>query len=117
MITISIKKRSDDGQWQDLPVGEIAGKTLLVFFQQSQGQEIVAEVNLNGRRLFFCGTDYWLERMQAKGEAVTFDDAIARLKKSNPALLAEKFPEMLKTVVDVFEGGTLTEHKIKEVQK
>jgi hypothetical protein len=82
-----------------------------MFFQESVGVEIVAEINLDGRRLFFCGTDYWLERMKQIGEAVLFDDASQRLKQLNPELLAEKLPA-LEMVSNVFEGCQVVEHKI-----
>ena len=82
-----------------------------MFFQESDGVEIVAEVNLDGRRMFFCGTDHWLERMKLKGEAVSFDDAIQRLKQINPELLAETFPVM-DMVSNAFEGCQVVEHKI-----
>ena len=111
MITITIKQRADSGQWKYVSAAALAGKTLLMFFQESDGAEIVAEVNLDGRRLFFCGTDYWLERMKLKGEAVSFDYAIQRLKQINPELLAEKLPA-LEIVCNVFEGCQVVEHKI-----
>ena len=113
MITITIKQLTEAGQWQPIPVADLAGKTLLVFFQQSQGQEIVAEMNLDGRRLFFCGTEHWLERMKTKGEAVSFDYAIQRLKQVNPAVLAEKIPDVACLAAEIFEGEIL-EHKILE---
>lgn len=112
MITITIKKRADSGEWKYLLASDLKGKTLLTFFQQSIGVEIVAEINIDGRRMFFCGTDYWLERMKQKGEAVLFADAIQRLKQINPELLAEKLPD-LDMVSDVFEGCQVVEHKIE----
>ena len=111
MITLTIKQRTESGQWEYISAADLAGKTLLMFFQQSVGAEIVSEVNLDGRRLFFCGTDYWLERMKQKGEAVSFDYAIQRLKQINPELLAEKLPD-LDIVSNVFEGCQVVEHKI-----
>ena len=84
MITITIKQRNDSGQWEYISAAALVGKTLLMFFQQSAGAEIVAEINLDERRMFFCGTDHWLERMKRKGEAVSFDDAIQRLKRKLP---------------------------------
>ena len=113
MITIAIKKRDDLGRWEPIAAADLAGKTLLQFFQESEGREIVAEVNLEGRRLFFCGTDLWLERMsqQDKGEAISFGAAIQRLKQIRPELLAEKIPG-LDIVAAVFEGCEVVEHKI-----
>ncbi len=111
MITITIKKRTEAGQWQPIPAADLVGKTMLVFFQQSDGQEIVAEINLEGRRLFFCGTDHWLERMKEKGEAVKFDYAIQRLKKVKPELLAEIIPDVACLAAEIFEGE-IAEHKI-----
>lgn len=111
MITITIKQRSDSGQWKHISAVDLEGKTLLMFFQQSVGAEIVTEVNIDGRRMFFCGTDYWLERMKQKGDAVSFADAIQRLKQINPELLAEKLPA-LEIVCNVFEGCQVVEHKI-----
>jgi len=114
MITVSIKKREESGQWKLIPAADLAGKTLLQFFQESEGREIVAEVNLEGRRLFFCGTERWQDRMsqQDKGEAISFDQAIQRLKKIRPELLAETIPG-LDIVTDVFgEGCEIVEHKI-----
>ena len=110
MITITIKQRNDSGRWEYLSAAALAGKTLLMFFQESGGVEIVAEVNLDGRRMFFCGTDHWLERMKLKGEAVSFDDAIQRLKQLNPELLAEKLPD-LDIVSHVFAGCQVVEHR------
>ena len=112
MITITIKQRDDSGQWEYVSAATLAGKTLLMFFQESDGVEIVAEVNLDGRRMFFCGTDHWLERMKLKGEAVSFADAIQRLKQINPELLAETFPVM-DIVSNVFQGCQVVEHRIK----
>jgi len=114
MITVSIKKRDEaTGQWKLIQAADLAGKSLLQFFQESEDKEIVAEVNLEGRRLFFCGTDRWVDRMnqQDKGEAISFDQAIQRLKKIRPELLAEKIPG-LDIVADVFEGCKVVEHKI-----
>ena len=112
MTTITIKQRTDSGQWKYISAADLAGKTLLMFFQESVGVEIVAEVNLGGRRMFFCGTAHWLERMKQKGEAVSFDDAIQRLKQINPELLAEKLPD-LDIVSNAFEGCQVVEHKIE----
>jgi len=113
MITVSIKKRDEAGQWKLIPAVDMAGKSLLQFFQESEGQEIVAEVNLEGRRLFFCGTERWVDRMkqQDKGEAISFNQAVQRLKQIRPELLAEKIPG-LDIVADVFEGCEVVEHKI-----
>ena len=112
MTTITIKQRTDSGQWKYISAADLAEKTLLMFFQESVGVEIVAEVNLDGRRMFFCGTDHWLERMKQKEEAFLFDDAIQRLKQLNPELLAEKLPDM-DIVSNVFEGCQVVEHKIE----
>jgi len=115
MITVAIKERDDLGRWNSVPTADLAGKSFLQFFQESEGREVVAEVNLDGRRLFFCGTDRWVDRMnqQDKGEAISFDQAIQRLKQIRPELLAEKIPA-LDVVADVFEGCEITEHKILE---
>jgi len=113
MIMIAIKQRDESGRWHHVYAADLAGKTLLQFFQDSVGREIVAEVNIEGRRLFFCGTEHWRERMNRaeKGEAISFDQAIQRLKQIRPELLAEKIPG-LDIVADVFEGCEVVEHKI-----
>jgi len=82
-----------------------------MFFQESDGAEIVAEVNLDGRRMFFCGTVHWLERMKLKGESASFADTIQRLKQLNPELLAEKLPDV-DIFSNVFHGCQVVEHKI-----
>ena len=112
MITITIKQRSESGQWKYLMASDVEGKTLQVFFQQSIGAEIVAEVNIDGRRMFFCGTDYWLGRMKQKGEALSFADAIQRLKQINPDLLEETLPD-LELIGSVFRGCRVVEHVIE----
>lgn len=112
MITITMKQRTASGQWKYLYAADLAGKTLLTFFQESIEAEIVAEVNMDGRRMFFCGTEYWLERMKQKGEAMSFADAIQKLKQTNPRILAEKLPD-LDIVSNVFDGCRVVEHKIE----
>ncbi len=92
MVTFSIKQRDDKGQWNLLPLTRYSGKTLEQVFVELDGQEVVAEFNLDGNLCYFCGTEQWLERMKRKGAAVSFGYAIARLKDTRPDLLTEVLP-------------------------
>ena len=94
MVKIEIKEREDSGRWAHMKTGEFVGKTIEQFFIAAQGREIVAEITIDDRRMFFCGTDHWCERMTAKGQAIRFDLAISKLKETNPDLLAETIPSI-----------------------
>lgn len=92
MVKFEIKKRNEAGQWKHLDVGVFAGKTLKEVFLDLDGQEVVIEFLIDSKRCFFCGSNYWIERMQRKGPAVSFHEAINRLKDTRPDLLAEIIP-------------------------
>lgn len=111
-VTIEIKQRTTTGQWDHLAASEYVGKTLEQFFASSNGKEIVAEINIDGRRMFFCGTDHWCQRMATKGQAIQFDKAIAHLQQHNPDLLTEVMPE-IDTISNVFEGATVVSHEVE----
>ena len=106
MVKFEIKKRNETGQWKHLDIGFFAGKTLRDVFLELDGQEVVIEFLIDGKRCFFCGNQYWLERMQQKGAAVTFDNAIERLKATRPDILEEKIPKA-DLINDVFPGATV----------
>lgn len=110
MITFNIKKRSDDGRWQNLSIGHFAGKKLGQVLLEMDGKEYVAEYHLDNKRCFLCGTEHWLQRMKEKGPAVTFGYAVARLKDTRPELLDEILP------VDIASefGGEVEEMKFGE---
>ena len=93
MVKFEIKKRNEAGRWKPLDVSFFAGKTLQEVFAELDGQEVVIEFLLDADRWFFCGNRYWLERMQQKGTAVMFSDAINRLKVTRPDILQEKIPK------------------------
>jgi hypothetical protein len=112
MVKLSIKKRDENGQWKELLVSDLAGKTLRQFFSESQSQEIVVEFDFDGTKCYFAGTDHWIERMNKKGRAISFAGAIDRLEKIRPRLLDDWLPD-LGQVDDVFEGATV--EQIKEI--
>jgi hypothetical protein len=102
----SIKRRSDAGQWVDLALESVAGKALDVLFQEFEGQEIVARLELAGENLYFCGTDLWIERMSRKGKAGSFTSAIEILQQRRPDLLKETLPTPA-AVADLFKDARL----------
>jgi len=92
MVKFSIKRRNEQGQWQHLAISEYSGKTLGRMLMDLDGQEVVAEFELDGKLCYFCGTEHWLERMKRKGPAVLFGNAVSRLKDTRPDLLEETLP-------------------------
>ena len=109
MVKFSIKKRSARGDWQFLDVNEFAGKTLGEVFLSLEGQEAVAEFDIDGARCFFCGTEHWLAQMKKRGAAVLFSVAHARLQDTRPDLLQEVVP-LADHIADIFGG------QVKSVQ-
>lgn len=106
MMGFEIKKRDTEGKWHKLPVTAFAGKTIRQIFTECDGQEIVVEFLIDGKRCFFCGTDHWRDRMSQKGQAVGFDYAIHRLGQIGPELLEEIIPG-LDMVDAIFPGSTV----------
>ena len=106
MIRFEFKKRDEKGRWNHLDVSVFARKTLREVFHSLEGQEIVAEFMIDGQRCFFCGNQYWHERMQRKGVAVRFDEAIERLQKSRPEILDQEIPTA-EIISEVFTGATV----------
>ena len=106
MMKFEIKKRNEAGQWKHLEVGFFAGKTLQEVFVCLDGQEVVIEFLIDNERCFICGNRYWLERMQQKGAAVMFDEAINRLKIKSPDVLQEKIPHA-ELISELFPGSTV----------
>ena len=111
MVKFEIKKRNEAGQWKHLDVGFFAGKTLQEVFIDLDGQEVVIEFLIDNERCFICGNQHWLERMQQKGTAVLFDEAINRLKNTRPDILEEKIPKA-DLISDVFPGATVSKTEI-----
>ena len=110
-FNFSIKQRTDAGQWKDLELEEIAGKPLEKLFIDLAGKEIVAQIDLAGEVLYFCGTQHWVERMSRKGKAGTFAAAVEMLKQRRPDLLAEAIPTPA-IVADIFGDARLVSHKV-----
>ena len=111
MIKFEIKKRHESGQWKHLDVGVYAGKTLQEVFLDLDGQEVVIEFLIDEQRCFFCGNQYWLERMQRKGPAVSFDEAVNRLRDTNPDLLQEKIPAA-EMINEIFPGAKVESYSL-----
>ncbi len=109
MVKIEIKQREDSGRWVHMKTSEFVGKTIEEFFLAAAGREIVAEITVDDRRMFFCGTDHWRERMSGKGQAILFDQGVARLKEINPELLTETIPD-IDLVNNVFGGCEVISH-------
>ena len=112
MVKFEIKKRNESGQWKPLDVSIFAGKTIQEVFLELDGQEVVIEFLIDGQRCFFCGNQYWLERMQRKGRAVTFDSAISRLKDTSPDVLQEKIPHS-ELINELFPGSTVESQNLR----
>lgn len=112
MIKFEIKKREESGQWKHLEIGVFAGKTIREMLLDMDGKEVVVEFLLDGQRCFFCGNSYWLERMERKGPAVSFDEAINRLGDVKPDLLEGRIPED-DLISQVFPGSAVASHEIK----
>jgi len=111
MLKFEIKRRNEAGQWKHLSISFFAGKTLHQVFLDLEGQEVVIEFLIDGKKCFFCGNQYWLERMQQKGAAVTFNDAINRLRDTRPDILQEKIPKA-DLIDEVFPGATVDRTEI-----
>lgn len=104
-LSFSIKKRNGDA-WEHIDLVTVAGKTLEEMFLNFEGGEIVAEVVVDGERFFFCGNGHWLERMQRKGKAVTFLQAVDMLRSRCPHLLGEKILGV-QEITEVFSGPSV----------
>ena len=106
-VTFSIKERNvDTGEWRLLGVNTLAGKPLEEMFTLFAGKEVVAELTIGEERFFFCGTDFWLERMSRKGRAVSFAAGLEILRTRRPELLQEVIP-LVEEVAGIFEGATV----------
>lgn len=92
-VSFSVKQRTESGRWKLLDVGLVEGRTLREAFLSFDGSEVVAEFKLNEQRCFFVGTDFWLEKMAAKGQAMKFTSAVKHLERLNPRLLDKKIPD------------------------
>lgn len=107
-LACTIKQKNGD-KWELVPLSAVAGKTLEQILNDCDGKEIVAEFVIGGKRFYFCGTPHWLERMNRKGKAVGFQQAIEILRQRRPELLREEIPG-LRDISDVFPGpGTVLE--------
>ena len=111
MIRFELKKRNESGQWKHIDIGVFAGKKLKELFSDLDGQEVVIEFLIDDQRCFFCGNQYWLERMQRKGPAASFDEALNRLRDTRPDLLEEKIPAA-DLIHDVFPGAKVESHEL-----
>jgi hypothetical protein len=104
-ITLSVKERSaDTGEWRNIEVNALAGKTLEATLQSFAGREVVVEVKIGEQRFFFAGTAHWAERMQRKGKAVLFGEAVELIRQKRPALLEETIP-LLAEIDEIFPGA------------
>lgn len=106
-VNFSMKQRKGD-KWEHIDLAAVAGKTLEEIFRESVGKEVVSEIVIDSERFYFCGTAFWLERMQRKGKAAMFLQAIDILLARCPHLLKNKIPGV-QEVADVFHepGATM----------
>jgi len=102
----SIKERTEAGQWKDLQLEGLAGKSLETLFKDLDGKEIVAQLEFAGEVLYFCGTKHWIERMSRKGKAGSFTAAVEILKQRRPDLLKEEIPTPV-AVAEIFGDARL----------
>ncbi|RII29127.1 MAG: hypothetical protein CXR31_04490 [Geobacter sp.] len=109
MIQFSIKERLD-GHWDFVPLSDLWGRSVRELFSGYSGREVVAEFLVNDydmpHRWFFCGTDFWLQRMAEKGRACSFAEAITILEERKPDILARVIPG-LNDVIDLFPGSVM----------
>lgn len=102
-IEWSIKQR-EGGKWLLLPLASMAGKTLEQAYWEFSGKEIVAEFIINGKAHYFCGTNELKARMSAKGNSVTFAEAIDLLRTVSPEILQQVCPAG-DLVEEIFPGS------------
>jgi hypothetical protein len=104
-VTLSVKERNaETGQWTNIEAAVMAGKTLEAVLLSFADREVVVEVKIGEQRFFFAGTAHWMERMQRKGRAVLFAEAVELLRQKRPSLLTEIIPH-LDEVASVFPGA------------
>lgn len=107
-VTFSIKQKSG-ADWDLIKIESLAGKTLEQSLCGFVGKEVVAEFVVDQEQFFFCGNSFWLERMQRKGKAATFAQAMEILQARCPHLLKESIPGV-QDIADVFsEPDTVME--------
>jgi len=86
---IQMKSR-ENGIWDFLRVEDIQGTTLAEALRGFAGKEIVAEVDLDGTKNYFCGTKELCQVMARKGRSILCLAVTEELARLNPALLTVK---------------------------
>jgi hypothetical protein len=113
-ISFSIKERID-GSWKDVDLNDLAGRKLQAVFKDYAGREVVAEFIFGDAKVYFCGTEKWLNEMKNKGgNAVAFSELPLILKKKGKLDILNEVWPMADDVVDIFGGGEHINTKIEE---
>ena len=103
----SMKQRIN-GEWQNLPLNLLAGKTLRQVNVEQNGQDVVAEFVIAGEKCYLCGTDDLKKRMAKKGKAITFAEAdtiMATVAPEDLDLICPPVPEeYIAAALEAFPG-------------
>ena len=119
MTEIIIKWKSpESGQWAEIDAKQLLGQSLHNALYSFEGREVVCEVNIDGKKCYFCGTDAWVEHFKSKGDfAVKAGRGADYLKAKYPDIAETVFiPESvagaiailgLESVSSLQSGGTM----------
>lgn len=105
-VRILIKSRGEDG-WQLIDPAEVQGPAFRDALNALAGKLVVAEVDVDGKKYYCCGTHPLRTMMAAKGQSVVNQDAGRLLDLVNPGIM--NIPLRCDTVATVFENSQLEE--------
>lgn len=103
---IQIKIRGKEG-WHPVELAKLKGPCLRDALAALSGEAAVAEIDIDGKKFYCCGTDDLRTLMAARGRAMLNPGAGQVLDLINPGILDT--PLQVDVVVEVFEGAQLEE--------
>lgn len=108
-FTFSVKQVRK-GKWHHINLAQVAGKTWREVLAEFENTEAVAEFVFDDEKIYFCGTDPWVERMSQKGRAMRFAMVHDMLiDKDQRSWLDEKLPYIDPLVA--FFGGEVEDQR------
>lgn len=85
-IKIQIKSKGDDG-WQPINPAEVGGPTLREALSGFAEKMVVAEIDINEMKYYYCGTHHLQTMMAGRGRSFTTQETGSLLDSINPGIL------------------------------
>lgn len=103
-VRIQMKSKAAGG-WNPINPAEVKGSTLREALAALVGEMVVTEVDIDGKKVYCCGTEQLKVMMSTRGQAVTNQGAGRLLDMINPAILEIQL--LCDLVGQVFDGSQL----------